>query len=315
MRTRLLAATGIEVSAVGYGAMALSLEGRPPEAESRNILRQVLAHGVTFIDTADSYGLGPEDPHHNERLIVEAVRASGSDLSQILVATKGGAVRTRQGWKIDGTPERLYRMICESHLALGGELPIPLWQLHWPDARYSVTAMLEPVRRAVEEKLVRFVGVGNFSVAQIAEARDVVPIASVQNQYNLWHREPEQNGVLEYCERENIVFLPWRPLGGSGLAHRLREIKPVADLARERGISPQRLMIAWHLAKSKCILPIPGSCRLANILDCLAAEEVLLSPREIAALDALVPAQLPQRARPPAWEQSPGLAEGEMDPP
>ena len=308
MERRPLGKTGIEVSAVGYGAMALSLEGGPPEAESVAILQQLLGGGVTFFDTADTYCRGPGDLHHNERLLARALAARQGGPEPVCVATKGGTVRTASGWEIDGTPDRLYRGICASFQALGGKEPISIWQHHWPDPRYSIAAMMKPVRRAVEEGLVRFIGVGNYSVQQLREVRDVLPVVSVQNQFNLWHREPEEDGMLEYCEREDIVFLPWRPLGGLGLAHRLGEIRPVADLARERGISPQRLMISWHLAKSKCIFPIPGSSRVENVLDCLAAREVRLEPREIARLDAVPPAELPRRTRPPAWEQAPGLA-------
>lgn len=212
MRTRPFGKTGVEVGVVGYGAMPLSVEGRPPEAEALDILQQVAARGVSFIDTADTYGLDPSDVHHNERLLAKILVAANSG-ARICIATKGGTVRKEPGWEIDGSPTRLYRVICESFEALGGEKPIFLWQHHWPDPRYSIKAMMEPVRRAVKEKLVRFVGVANYSIEQIKEARKVLDIVSVQNQYNLWRREPEHDGLLKYCEEEDLVFLPWRPLG------------------------------------------------------------------------------------------------------
>ncbi len=291
---------------VGYGAMSLSLAGHPPDDEARRILERLLAAGVSFFDTADTYGVGPEDLHHNERLVARAVRSAASP---VLTATKGGTRRTQAGWEVDGAPQRLYRAICASYKALGGAAPIPLWQLHWPDPRYSVAEMMRPVRRALDEKLVRFVGVCNVSVAQIEQARDVVPLVSVQNQHNLWRREAETEGVLEYCERHDLVFLPWRPLGGPGLAHRLDEVGPLADLARERGISPQRVMIAWHLTRSKCSLPIPGSRRVEHALDCLAAHDIELDAREMARLNAVSSADLPRRVRPPAWQGTPPLAQ------
>jgi aryl-alcohol dehydrogenase-like predicted oxidoreductase len=305
MRIRRFGNTGVQVGVVGYGAMALSLAGRPPEDQSRQTLEQLLAAGVSLIDTADTYGLGPHDLHHNERLVASAVRSAASP---ILVATKGGTRRTRHGWQIDGAPQTLYRAICASYEVQGGASPIPLWQLHWPDPRYSVAEMMRPVQRAVDEKLVRYVGVCNVSVAQIEQAREVVPLVSVQNQYNLWHREAETDGVLEYCERHDLVFLPWRPLGGPELAHRLGEIGPLAQVARERGVSAQRLMVAWHLAKSTCSLPIPGGRHPNHILDCLAAQDVELDRRELARIDAISAADLPRRDRPPAWEGTPPLA-------
>jgi pyridoxine 4-dehydrogenase len=295
--------------------MALSLAGRPPEDESLRILQHVLDQGIRFIDTADTYGLGPRDLHHNERLVARAIAhaaACGPPREPaVIVATKGGTLRTEQGWQIDGSPDRLYRAICASHEALGGERPIPLWQHHWPDPRYSIRAMLEPVRRAVDEGLVRYVGVSNYSLDQIKQAREVVEVVTVQNQYNLWHREAERNGTLAYCEEHDLVFLPWRPLGGLGLAHRLRAIPRVTDLARRRDVSPQRLMIAWHLAKSKCILPIPGSSRLEHLDDCLAAAELHLTDRELAELDTISEADLPRRLRAPAWEIRPPLSPDE----
>jgi pyridoxine 4-dehydrogenase len=150
-------------------------------------------------------------------------------------------------------------------------------------------------------------------VEQLQQAREIVDVVSVQNQYNLWHREAEQDGMLEYCEQEGLVFIPWRPMGGPGLAHRLAEIEPLAQIARDRGISPQRLMIAWHLAKSPCILPLVGTRRWDHLEDCLAADGVKLEPREVARLDAVLPGQLAERSRQPAWEGMPPLAKISTD--
>jgi aryl-alcohol dehydrogenase-like predicted oxidoreductase len=286
--------------------MALSLAGRPSAADAARLVEAVLDRGFSFLDTADTYCLGPDDLHHNERLIARAMAAPRA--GPILVATKGGTRRTTDGWQVDGTPERLYQRICESHDALGGRASIPLWQLHWPDPRHSIAAMMQPVHRAVEEGLVRFVGVCNVSVAQLRQACDVLPIVSVQNQYNLWHREAETEGMLEYCERHDLVFLPWRPLGGDGLSQRLNEIKPLAELASERGISPQRVMIAWHLSKAQCILPIVGFRRLDHAEDCLGALTDALDDTDRRRLDALSASDLPRRERPAAWEGMPPLA-------
>lgn len=309
MRTRPFGKTGMDVSAVGYGAMALSLPGRPPTEQAEQLLGRLLQEGVTLVDTADTYGLGPDDVHHNERLVARVTAALAPPGRMLWIATKGGTRRTVRGWELDGSPEHLYRSICASYQALGREAPIPLWQLHWPDPRYSIAAMLAAVRRALDEKLVRFVGVCNVSREQLQQAQDCLPVVAVQNQFNLWHREAETSGLLEYCEQQDLVFLPWRPLGGLGLSQRLDEIEPLTRLAAERGLSPQRLVIAWHLAKSPCILPIPGSRRLDHILDCLSAVEERLDDAEVRRLDALTPAELPVRERPAAWQERPPLAE------
>ncbi len=312
MRLRSFGKTDTRTSILGYGAMALSLEGKPEE-EALEIIEKVLARGVTFFDTADTYCRSPAELHHNERLLARAFsKAALLNHDSIIVATKGGTVRTKRGWEVEGAPDFLYRSICESFEALGGNRPIGLWQHHWPDPRHSVTAMMKPAARAVNEKLVRFVGVANYSVEQLREARGVVDVVSVQNQYNFWHREPECNGMLEYCEQEGLLFLPWRPMGGLGLAQRLGEIQPLSALARDRGISPQRLVVAWHLAKSKCMLPIPGSSRLEHILDCLAAENICLEPAEIGLLNAISEKDLPERERPAAWKWMPPLTQTEV---
>lgn len=309
MRRRPFGTTGIETSAVGYGGAALSLPEGPPEDEARQLLRWVLQAGVAFLDTADTYGPRPEESHHNERLIREAIAIGRESRLPILVATKGGARRTPSGgWEIAGAPDHLYRAICGSYRALGGDSPIPLWQLHWPDPRFSLAEMLAPARRAVDEQLVQFLGVCNVSLAQLKQARDVVPLVSVQNQFNLWRREAETDGILEYCEQHGLVFLPWRPLGGLGLAQRLGQIGPLATLASQRGVSPQRLTIAWLLAKSPCVLPIFGSARTDHIRDCLAAVDERLDAADVRRLDAISSADLPRRDRPAAWEDRPPLA-------
>lgn len=304
MRTRRLGWTDVEVSVIGYGPMALSLPGRMETDEQAVVLRAVLAEGVTFLDTADTYCLGPEELHHNEQLIARTVKNS----AQIYVATKGGTIRTPTGWLLDGHPDRLYRAIVESHVALGGQAPIFLWQHHWPDPRYTLGEMLRPVQRALDEGLIRYVGVGNYSLDQLREACDLIPVVTVQNQYNLWHREAESNGMFDFCQNRQLVFLPYRPLGGAELAARLGEIPVVAHLARERGISPQRLLIAWHLAQHECLLPIPGSKQLSHVRDCLAAADLRLDPQERQAINALLSDELPQLSRKPRWSGHPPLS-------
>ncbi len=293
MRERLLGNTETRVSIVGYGAMALSLE-RVPEAEAIDTLHRVFDLGVTFIDTAYSYCDDERDQHHNEKLIARALSSWTGDASRIVVATKGGAIRVNGRWLRKGAPEHLYDVIRASHEALGGREPIALWQHHWPDPRVPIRDSMAAARRAVDEGLVRHVGISNYSVAQIEEARSVVDIVTVQNQYNLWCRDPERDGVLAYCERENICFLPYRPVGGLGLAQQLHHTRVLAELAAARGVSPWRLMIAWFLARSPCILPIPGSMRWKNAEDCLRAAEVALTPDEVRRIDAISIDELPR---------------------
>ncbi len=294
MQTRRLGNTDLEISIIGYGAMALSLPGRPSEEEAIRIIHRVLDAGVTFVDTADTYCLPGESPHHNERLVARAIQSYEGSVSSVCVATKGGTVRVGAEWQINGAPDRLYRAIAESHEALGGRWPIPLWQHHWPDPRYPVRESMRGVRRALDEGLVLHVGVSNYSVAQLREAREVVEVLSVQNQYNPWCRDPEHDGMLTYCERQGLLFLPWRPFGGKGLAQRLGDIRALAELAKARGVSPYRFLIAWLLARSPCILPIPGTMAADEALDCLNASELKLADDEIERIKLITADDLPR---------------------
>lgn len=138
----------------------------------------------------------------------------------------------------------------------------------------------------MEAGLIRFVGVSNFSVDQIKRARDVVNIVSVQNQYNPWSRQPEFEGVLEYCENESLTFLPWSPLGGSRRVSRLQDIPVISQLAQEKGVSVYSIVLAWLRAKSPCVVPIPGASKTASIEDSVRSVEVKLSDEEVRQIDS-----------------------------
>ncbi|NBC16723.1 MAG: aldo/keto reductase [Bacteroidetes bacterium] len=284
MRTKELGSTGVHLSAMGFGAMHLSLAGRPDEEDALPVVHHVLDRGVNFIDTADAYCQNENDKHHNERLLHKALTTYEGDTSDVHVATKGGLMRPDGRWTRNGDPDYLRRTIRESVEALGA--PIFLWQHHAPDEEVGVTTSMAPVREAVDEGLIRFVGVSNYSVAQIEEARTVVDVVSVQNQYSPWHRRPEEDGVLAYCEQEGLTFLPWSPLGGRSRAKNLDELDAIASVAERHGVSPQQVVLAWLLARSDAILPIPGASRIATIDDSLDALDLSLSDEEVDRIDA-----------------------------
>ncbi len=284
MESTELGTTGLHVSVIGLGAMHFSLAGRPSEAESVAVIHRALDLGVTFIDTADAYCIDETEKHHNERLVHGALASYDGDTSNVVVATKGGLMRPGGAWVTDGHPDHLRKTIRDSVEALGGA-PITLWQHHAPDPKTPVEVSLSVVKSAVDEGLIRFVGVSNYSVELIERARRVVDVVSVQNQYSPWHRTPEKDGVLEYCEREGLTFLPWSPFGGMNRAKKLAEIPVLAALSRERGLSPQRLVLAWLRAKSPRILPIPGTTKIEHLEDCVAAATVTLTPEEVRRID------------------------------
>lgn len=285
METKQLGNTGVTISAIGLGGMPLSLSSRPPESQAIAVIHRALDLGVTLIDTADSYCQDESDKHHNEQLIHKALQNYHGDTSQVTVATKGGLMRPNGSWTRNGNPDHLRETIRISFEALGGSKPIDVWQYHAPDTNYTIEEALTPAKEAVDEGLIRFVGVSNFSVEQIKRARDVVEVVSVQNQYNPWQRQPEFDGVLEYCEAEGLTFLPWSPLGGSRRVGNLEDIPVIAQLAKEKGVSVYQIVLAWLRAKSPCIVPIPGASKTSSIEDSVGAIEVKLSASEVETID------------------------------
>ena len=285
METKKLGNTDITISAIGLGAMPMSLSGRPTESEAIAVIHKAIDLGVTLIDTADSYCRDESDKHHSERLIAKALQQYDGDTSQITIATKGGLMRPNGNWTRNGNPQHLRETIRQSYEALGGKKAIDVWQYHAPDPNYTIAEALTPAKEAVEQGIIRYVGVSNFSVEQIKQARDVVKIVSVQNQYNLWQRQPEVDGVLEYCEREKLTFFPWSPLGGSSRVSRLQDIAIIAELAQEKNVSVYQIVLAWLLAKSPCIVPIPGASKISSLEDSVRAIAVKLSAEEVTHID------------------------------
>ncbi|NDJ23144.1 aldo/keto reductase [Nostoc sp. B(2019)] len=285
METKQLGKSGIFVSAIGLGGMPMSIYNRPPESQSIPVIHRALDLGITFIDTADSYCKDESDKHHNEQLINKALTSYKGDISQVIVATKGGLMRPNGSWTRNGSPENLRQTIRVSFEALGGAKPIDVWQYHSPDTNYTIEESLTPVKEAVETGLIRFVGVSNFSVEQIKQARDVVDIVSVQNQYSPWERQPENDGVLKYCEQEGLTFLPWSPFGGIRRHQNLQDIPAIAQLAKEKGVSVYNIVLAWLRSKSPSILPIPGASKISSIEDSVHALIVTLSDEEVQKID------------------------------
>ncbi len=280
-----LGRTDTLISAVGLGAMPMSLSTRPSEEQSVGVIHRALDLGVRLIDTADSYCRDEPDKHHNEKLIRKALESYAGDTSSVVVATKGGLMRPGGDWTRNGNPDHLRRTIRESFEALGGQKPIDLWQYHAPDPAYSIEASLKPAQEAQAAGLIRHIGVSNFSVEMIEQARTVVEIVSVQNQYSPWSRGPESDGVLRYCEREQITFLPWSPLGGSRRVKRLEEFPVLVKLAEAKGTSVYSLVLAWLRSKSPVVVPIPGASKVSSIEDSVASLKVLLTAAEVAEID------------------------------
>ena len=274
---------GTAVGAIGLGEMPMSLAGRPDEGRSVRTIHAALDAGVTLIDTADAYCLGGDEVGHNERLVAKALAAWPGDRDRVLVATKGGHTRPGREWGLDGRPEYL-RRACEASLRALGVEAIGLYQLHRPDPKVPFAESVGALAELKEAGKVRLVGLSNVSVDQIRQARQLVQVASVQNEFSPRFRRSE--GELAYCAAERIAFLPWSPLGGIGRGRDLGgRHRAFAEVAEAHGVSPQQVALAWQLAKAPVVIPIPGSSRPETIVDSAAATRLRLSDDELARLD------------------------------
>ncbi|MEU4408744.1 aldo/keto reductase [Streptosporangium sp. NPDC023963] len=277
----------VQVSAIGLGGMPMSIEGRPDEQRSVAAIHAALEAGVTLIDTADAYHVGADEVGHNESLIARAVAGYGGDTSDVLIATKGGHVRPGDGsWTLDGSPDHL-KKACDASLARLGVEAIGLYQFHRPDPRVPYAESVGAIRDLLDAGKIRFAGVSNADPDQIRQANEILGgrLVSVQNQFSPSFRSSEPE--LELCAELGIAFLPWSPLGGIPRAGELGSRFAVfEDVARAHGVSPQRVCLAWMLAKAPVVIPIPGSSRPETIRDSVGAVDVKLSAEELSRLDA-----------------------------
>ena len=287
MQTKIFQTAGLEISAIGFGALHLSLPTRPTLAQSREVIHRAVSSGITLIDTADCYCTDDADKHHNETLVREAL-ASCSQRCQVVVATKGGVRRPQGSWVPCGDPAYLLETIQHSFQALGGATPIELWQYHTPDPQFDIRRSLMAAAEAVKRGWVNRVGLSNVSLEQIKQASEVVEVVSVQNKYSLFHRQPECDGTLDYCEQEQLLFFPWSPFGGKKDHSALRQAGAVNRLANRYKTSVYAIALAWLMSKFKCVIPIPGTSNPAHLEDWTGACNVKLSEREIHMIECSV---------------------------
>jgi aryl-alcohol dehydrogenase-like predicted oxidoreductase len=262
----------LEVRRLGFGAMRITGNGiwGPPDDpdQARAVLRRTVELGVNLIDTADSYG-----PDVSEELIAETLYPYPDGL---VIATKGGLRRTGPGaWPRDGRPERL-KESCEGSLRRLKLDRIDLYQLHSPDANVPYEDSVGALKELQEEGKIRHIGISNVSVEQLDQARSLVEVVTVQNRYNLTDRHSED--VLEACEREGIGFIPWFPLATGDLA---RPGGPLDEIAGRHGATSSQVALAWLLARSPVMLPIPGTSSVEHLEENTAALELRLSDAEL----------------------------------
>jgi pyridoxine 4-dehydrogenase len=266
----------LTVNRMGFGAMRITgrgIWGEPPDRDqAQAALRQAVALGVNFIDTADSYG-----PEVSESLIADTLYPYPDDL---VIATKGGLLRPGPGrWEPDGRPEHL-REACEGSLRRLKLEEIPLYQLHRPDPKVPYAESVGALVELKNQGKIRHIGVSNVSESQLREALALTPVVSVQNRYNLVDRRSEP--VVDVCDLEGIAFLPWAPIQDAD------DKVPVLTAARRHGVTPRQIALAWLLNRSPQVLPIPGSGSPGHVTQNVAAASIELASDEATALFQMV---------------------------
>src|SRR6478736_1373260 len=314
---RTLGKNGLQVGAIGYGAMVLEgYYGAADESAAVATIRHALDIGVSMIDTADAYGNG-----HNEELLARAIRGRRNDC---VIATKFGIVfapdeqgtELPTGWgfslRINGKPDYVHRSLDRSLRRLGVET-IDLWYAHYPDPATPIEETVAAMAEGVRAGKVKHLGLSNVTAEQVRRAHAVHPIAAVQYEYSLWRREPEQT-LLPTLRELGIALVPWSPLGsgfltgtvntlakedfrnhnpkyaGENLKANADRFAPLMALAKELGITPAQLALAWLLHQGNDIVPIPGSRKKERVTENAAAAAVQLSPQVLKQIDALAPA-------------------------
>ena len=264
----------LSVNRLGFGAMRITGRGiwGPPadHDESVRVLRRAVELGVDFIDTADSYG-----PEVSEDLIAEALAPYTEGL---VIATKGGFLRPGpNNWRPDGRPEHL-REACEGSLARLQLEQIPVYQLHRVDPKVPLEDSVGELVALRDEGKIRHIGLSNVDPGEIERASALTPIVSVQNRYNPSDRASD--AVVELAEAQGFAFIPWAPVGG----YQPGEGEGLAAVAKRRGVSPVQVAIAWQLARSPQMVPIPGTSSVAHLEENVAAAAIALSDDDLAAL-------------------------------
>jgi pyridoxine 4-dehydrogenase len=268
----------LTVNRLGFGAMRITGEGiwgwPPDRTNALKVLRRAVELGVNLIDTADAYG-----PETSELLIAEALHPYQKGL---VIATKGGLTRPGPGlWVPDGRPELLKQAVDGSLKRLRLDR-IDLYQLHTVDPKVPIEQSLGAIKEMQDAGKIRHAGLSNVSTQEIEQARKILPIVSVQNEYNIQDRTSET--VLVYCEKERLGFLPWFPIGGG------RGLKPrnaLETAAKAHGVSVFQVALAWLLQRSAVMLPIPGTSSIAHVEENVAAAKIKLTPAEWKAIDAI----------------------------
>lgn len=276
LMTKLTLNQSLTVNRLGFGAMRITgpgIWGEPIDrAEAIRVLRRAIELGINFIDTADSYG-----PFVSEQLIAEALYPYPADL---VIATKGGLMRPEASqWIVNGNPLHL-RAACEASLKRLKLERIELYQLHRIDPNVALAEQIGVLQDLQTEGKINQIGLSEVNLDQLKHINNIIPLASVQNKYNLLHRQSED--VLQYCTRHHIAFIPWAPLT---LNHLANAESPLAIISQQLNVTPTQIVLAWLLHKAPCMLPIPGTSKVAHLEENFIAAALSLDNNTIQILN------------------------------
>jgi aryl-alcohol dehydrogenase-like predicted oxidoreductase len=273
-----------DVSAIGLGAMPMSVREHNDEERALATIRAALDAGVTLIDTADAYSPDEATFGHNEDVVAKALKEYGAGPDEVLVATKGGHTRNGTEWELDGRPDYLREACIASIRRLGVER-IGLYQHHRPDPKVDYAETLGGLRALLDEGLIAMAGISNADPDQIRLAHEIIGdgFAAVQNQFSPAFRSSQPE--IDLCAELGLAFLAWSPLGGMSDAADLGgRWQRFGELARRYDVSAQQVCLAWELSLSSTLIPIPGASRPESILDSVRAADLVLDPEDLASL-------------------------------
>lgn len=282
---RTIGRTDLTVSAIGLGAMPLSILGRPSEVDAKAVIHASLDAGVTFIDTANVYCLDDDDIGHNERLIRD-VLCERADRDRVVVATKGGLTRPNGSWLTDARPEKLLEA-CDRSLGNLGVEQITLYQLHAVDPRVPFDESVGALAQLQRAGKIAHIGLSNVNAKQLKVAQRIVRVESVQNKCHPFRQSDFTNGFVDLCAKEQITYLAYSPVGG-GHGHRsLVEQELFQKLAKKYQVSPYVVILSWLLHKGDNVLPIPGASKIASAIDSPKAMSLILDEDDRRSIDNL----------------------------
>jgi aryl-alcohol dehydrogenase-like predicted oxidoreductase len=280
---------GWNLTRIGLGTMPLAVQGRPSEDHAVRVIHRALDAGMNWLDTADSYCFDDEDIGYGERVVARALREwNHPDRDAILVTTKGGWVRPKGEWAIEGSPQHLKRA-CEGSLKALGVSSIFLYQLHAPDPKVDYVDSVGALVDLQREGKIQHIGLSNVDVGHIKDAQSVGVVRMVQNRCNLFDQFSFTNGVVDYCARHNIAFVAHSALGGHKGHVRADESPAIKAVAARRGLTPHEVVLLWLLGQAPQLFAIPGARRMESLESNLRLVATSLLPADLAEVSAAFP--------------------------